>query len=71
MFELPARSVVVWGLLTDSNGLLWCCAQTTLLSKSVVCAQRFSGDLPIETTYIEPSEDRKDMVTEVKARMIR
>ena len=30
-----------------------------------------AGDLPVETTDIEPSEDRKDMVTDVKARMIR
>ena len=29
-----------------------------------------AGDLPVETTYIEESEDRKDMITEVKARKL-
>ena len=29
-----------------------------------------AGDLPVEISYTEPSEDRKDMVTDVKARMI-
>lgn len=27
-----------------------------------------AGDLTIETSYIEPSEDRKDMITDVRAR---
>jgi len=29
-----------------------------------------AGDLPVETSYIEASEDRKDMITNVKARII-
>lgn len=29
-----------------------------------------AGDLPVETSYIEPSEDRKDMITNVKARKL-
>ena len=29
-----------------------------------------AGDLPLETTYIEPSENRKDMITNVKARKL-
>ena len=29
-----------------------------------------AGDLPVETSYIDPSEDRKDMITNVKARLL-
>ena len=29
-----------------------------------------AGDLPLETSYIEPSENRKDMITNVKARKL-
>ena len=29
-----------------------------------------AGDIPVETTYIEASEDRKDMITDVKARLV-
>ena len=29
-----------------------------------------AGDLPIETSYIDPSEDRKDMITNVTARKL-
>jgi hypothetical protein len=28
------------------------------------------GDLPVETSYIEASEDRKDMIADVKARKL-
>ena len=29
-----------------------------------------AGDVPVETSYIEASEDRKDMITDVKARLV-
>ena len=29
-----------------------------------------AGDIPVETSYIEASEDRKDMITDVKARLV-
>ena len=29
-----------------------------------------AGDLTVETSYIEPSEERKDMITDVRARKL-
>ena len=29
-----------------------------------------TGDIPVETSYIEASEDRRDMIMDVKARLV-